>query len=160
MNDEVVSVLCKERPRCTLARHRPVRPSKGGLEIVDIRIAHSPAATTDEDRCDRREYWLVGPTKRSLLATDCESQWGADNGGPATTSLDGTRFRLEYVEFQSGDSCEVMKATIGLAPLHVEQETRKQGTVRRDQCVAQKPLAVSSPSGDGSLGRPVVLLHR
>jgi hypothetical protein len=154
------SALCKERPRCALTRHRPVMESPDRLVIVDLRIAHEPSATTDEDRCDRREYWLLGPGREILLANDCESQWGADNPGPATTSLDGTRFRVSYVEFQSSDGCETVDATVRLSPLAIEKEVRRQGTVRRNQCSAQKPVRTPLTPGDGSIGRPLLALHQ
>jgi hypothetical protein len=127
--------------------------------VVDLRIAHAPDAGSDEDRCDRREYWVVSGRQTVLVAADCEAQWGADNAGPATTTVIGDRLEVHYVEFQSSDGCETVEAQISLSPPHVDRQERRRGTTRQDHCRATKP-APSPPGGDGSPDHPLVVLHR
>ena len=152
--------LCRGRAGCTVLRRRPIDKGAAASAIVDLRLAHAPDATDDEARCDRREYWLVTPTAASLLATDCETQWGADNPGPAHTELKGRELRVKYTEFQSSDACETVDAIITLAPAKLKQQIRRRGTVHRNACLHPKRVAETPPEGDGTPGHPILLLHR
>lgn len=155
---DIRDALCHGRSGCVVIRSRPVGVSNS-YTVVDLRLAHTADAAADEDRCDRREYWLVRPEGPVLLAADCEAQWGADDPGPATTSIEGDHLDINYVEFQSSDGCEMVDARIRLLPLRVERQERRQGTTRRDACRASKPVP-SPPGGDGSADHPLLVLHR
>jgi hypothetical protein len=152
------STLCQARPRCDIYRRQSVGAAP--LELLSLRIAHAPDATSDEARCDQREYWLVRPEKSVLLARDCERQWGADNPGPADTHVDGTRLSVKYVEFQSSDNCEIYEATLQLSPLAIEKQARWQGTVQGERCQPQKRDDQFPPAGDGSIAHPLLVLHK
>jgi hypothetical protein len=156
---DAAASLCRGRAGCAIVRHRPVPKSPKHLEIIDVRIAHRPDAAADEDRCDRREYWLLRPEGPALLATDCEEQWGADNPGPAVIQVSAREARFKYVEFQSSDGCETVDATVQLDPLVIKRQLRRQGTTRGNACV---PKGRASPvaQGDGSPDHPVLVLHR
>lgn len=60
--------------------------------------------------------WLLQNSGEVLLATDCETQWGADNPRPAEIHLQGTRPIIKYVEFKSSDGCEMYEASLKLSP--------------------------------------------
>lgn len=153
--------LCHARPRCAVLQRRPIAGSSN-VELVDIRLAHAPDVTTDEEHCDRREYWLLQPSGEVLLATDCATQWGADNPGPAELRLDGARLTVRYVEFQSSDGCELYEASLKVSPvIEIEKQTRWQGAVRKDRCAAQgRQGIVPTDGGDGSPDHPLLVLHR
>lgn len=127
--------------------------------MVDIRIGHRPDAKEDVDQCDRREYWFVDRTRQVLLATDCEEQWGAENAGPAETTVDGGIFWVNYLEHLSNDDCEVLSAGIALPSVRVIKKERKIGNESGSVCVSMQPFP--SPSdGDGAADRPVLVIHR
>lgn len=129
--------------------------------LLEVRIAHAPDASADEDRCDLREYWAVRPSGNVLLATDCEVQWGADNAGPATVTVRGTEVDVLYVEMQSSDRCERYAATISLEPgKPTATESRTIGTVEHNVCRVAREAAPIVPLGDGSPGHPLLTLHR
>jgi hypothetical protein len=94
--------LCFGRDRCTVGRHRT---AGDGRIVVDVRIGHRLDAAEDADRCDRREYWLVTSSTPRLIAADCEEQWGADNPGPADTSVSGNKMTVRYIEYGANDTC-------------------------------------------------------
>jgi hypothetical protein len=58
------------------------------------------------------------------------------------------------------DGCEVIEATIRLAPLAIEKQSRRRGTIRRNGCVSQKPVSDLPSPGAGSVERPLLVLHR
>jgi hypothetical protein len=148
--------LCGPRPRCAVLRRE--RVSDPAVELVVLRLAHAPGASSDEDRCDHREYWIVHTERNELLARDCEVQWGADNLGPATLHLDRGRASLKYVAFESNDNCEIYQATVSLASLTVESQERWEGSSRGDRCERLKQAALP-PLGDGSITQPLLELH-
>lgn len=125
-----------------------------------MRVAHAPDASTDEEHCDRREYWLSRPSGELLVAVDCETQWGADSAGPATIKGDGKKLRVSYTELQSNDNCEIYAATVDVVgPRPVEAQSRVVGTVVKDSCRPGKQATVDPP-GDGSAAHPLLTLHR
>lgn len=127
--------------------------------MVDIRIGHPPDAHEDQDRCDRREYWLVGPASRRLVAVDCEEQWGADSQGPADTVVTGTKLSVRYVEHGSSDTCGIYAGTVDLVTFQIESERRLSGEALGHDCVNQRIDTTAVPPGDGSPGRPLVTLR-
>lgn len=153
-----IDPLCHGRPRCTIAERRPAGAADTG-DVVVVRLAASADATTDEGRCDRREYWLSRPTGDLLLAVDCESQWGADNAGPAFVTVAGTLARFHYVEFMSSDVCEVVDASVRLPQGRIEAQTRHFGTVASDACRPTRKAPIPAP-GLGTLDHPILFLHR
>ena len=152
---------CNGRPGCSESS-RQIVASGNGLALVQLKIVHSPKATSDDERCDRREYWLERPAGDVLLAADCAEQWGADNPGPAETRLAGSKFVVKYVEFQSSDDCEIFTATVQLSPLAVEAQQRSPGVVKANRCQPGKSPKPTPPLplGDGSLDHPLLVLHR
>jgi hypothetical protein len=151
--------LCRGRGRCAVVRRRSVT-GLADTSLVETRIAHDPGATADEDRCDRREYWVLRPSGNVLLATDCEVQWGADNPGPARVTVRGTLVDVVYVELQSSDRCERYAATVSLDPAKLTvTEGRTIGTVERNVCRVGKEAAPAVPLGDGSADHPLLMLH-
>jgi len=149
---------CAGRARCSISRHAV--EGAPGVSLVTVRIAHAPEAKTDEEHCDRREYWLSRSSGDILVAADCEAQWGADNPGPAMVKVDGKKLRVSYTELQSSDGCEVYAAVVDVAgPRLVEAQSRVAGTVVKDACKPGKPAAVD-PVGDGSASHPLLTLHR
>jgi len=129
--------------------------------LVEVRIAHTPEASADEDRCDRREYWVSRPGGSTLVAADCETQWGADNPGPAEVKLQGAQLDVRYVELQSSDRCESYAATVSLSgPKLTAVQSRTVGNVEKDACRVGKKAALIDPPGDGSADHPLLTLHR
>ena len=159
--------LCGARPRCAVLR-REMTPARA--ELIVLRLSHVPDASSDEDRCDHREYWILrageagnageaGKKRRAaLLARDCEVQWGADNPGPAELHLDRDRASLRYLEFESSDNCETYEATVLLASLTVEAQQRWSGTTHGGRCERLKRVALA-PLGNGSVDHPLLVLH-
>jgi len=149
---------CAGRPRCTVAETRALDGlSRAALLRAEI---DPPAnATTDEEQCRRREYWLQRSSGNLLLASDCETQWGADSTGPAQVTLQGTKLSVQYVEFQADDRCETLNAVIDLQTVRIEHQERKAGAVASDRCNAQHVLSELPPLGDGSSERPLLVLH-
>jgi hypothetical protein len=147
--------LCGARPRCSVLRREQ---APAAAELIVLRLAHAPDASSDEERCDGREYWISRADRTALLARDCEVQWGADNPGPAALHLEPDRASLEYVEFQSSDTCEISHATILLPSLVVERQDRWTGKAHEGRCERVSRDA-SAPVGDGSLDHPLVVLH-
>ena len=137
----------------------PIATAAGGT-LVTVRIAHARDASADEDRCDRREYWLSSLSGDALVAVDCETQWGADNPGPAVVRLQGASVNLRYVEFQSGDRCEIYTATVDATVPRVEAQTRAVGSVVKNACVPGKQRLPPAAVGDGSAKHPLLTLHR
>ncbi len=132
-----------------------------GVELVTVRLAHAPGASTDEEHCDRREYWLSRPTGDLLVAVDCQVQWGADNAGPATIKVAGKKLHISYTELQSSDNCESYSAIVDVVgPKLVEAQSRVAGTVVKDACRVGKQQAPVVPVGDGTAAHPLLGLHR
>ncbi len=152
--------LCRARSRCAIAGSVPVT-AVPGTTLVTVRIGHAPSAASDEEKCDRREYWVSRPAGDILVAADCEVQWGADNPGPVTVQLRGTELDVRYVEFQSSDGCESYGATVSLAgPKITALQTRKLGTVKKNVCRPSARSGVVDPLGDGSAAHPLLTPHR
>lgn len=145
--------LCDSRQGCAIIRERST-PALGELRVVDLAIARTDAA----QGCKRREYWLTGVNDPVLLAADCEEQWGADEAGPADTQIVGSRLQVRYVEFQADDSCVVVDAEVDLKPVRILKLGRKRGRVAAEKCIAGE-VRSESPVGDGSLNRPLLMLH-
>jgi hypothetical protein len=153
---EGIDSLCAGRERCAVTRRRPT----GGARVVaDVRIAHQPDAAEDEDHCDRREYWLIDGSKPRLIAVDCEQQWGADNPGPADTSIAGEKMAIRYVEYGSNDTCATYEGSVDTASFRIESERWMTGDVEGSKCVNQRPSQDHTQPGDGALARPLVTLH-
>jgi hypothetical protein len=150
---------CGTRARCALEARQPVEDLPGA-ELVRLLLARAPDATTDAEQCDRREYWLVRETRITLLTADCAAQYGADTQGPAEIEANGIRLSVRYVEFQESDRCEHLDATINLSNLQVERQERRLGSVSHDTCAPDGPQPLVTPPGDGSVDRPLLLLHR
>jgi hypothetical protein len=128
---------------------------------VLVRIAHAPTAATDEERCDRREFWLHRSEGDTLIAHDCESQWGADTTGTATVKVGRSRIEVNYVEYQSNDGCEILRASIRLIGTRVQVSQRRVvGTVRKNRCIPTGRNVPIEPAGDGSAEHPLIVLHR
>ena len=128
---------------------------------MTVRIAERDDVAPDEERCVRREYWLARTMGNVLLSVDCEAQWGADSQGPALLELIAERLHIRYVEFQAGDDCEIVEATINLSSVTVERHARQDGTVARDRCQARAAATLPYlPGGDGTASRPLLVLHR
>ncbi len=95
------------------------------------------------------------------MAVDCETQWGADNPGPAQVKLQGPQLEVHYVEFQSSDRCESYAATVSLTgPKFTTVQSRTVGSVKKDACRAGKEPVPVDPLGQGSAGHPLLTLHR
>jgi hypothetical protein len=151
--------LCAGRPRCSAARQSVA--AAAGVDLVTVRLAHTPDASTDEEHCDRREYWLSRASGDLMIAADCAAQWGADNPGPATIEVAGSQLHVSYTEMQSSDGCEVHTATIGVAgPRLIEAQNRVAGTVVKNVCRPGNQQAPMLPAGDGTAGHPLLTLHR
>lgn len=152
--DSSVEHLCAGRERCRTEVVGVV--SETQVKLVRVLLAPRPDASEDVGRCARREYWVTEPL--TLVAVDCETQWGADNLGPAQIQLRSGKMTIAYEEFQASDRCERVDALLRLSPLSVLHQSRRTGVVRRDRC---KPTGrgVLDPRGDGRL-TPLVLLHR
>ena len=154
-----VEPLCHDRPRCSVADRRPAGSPDAG-DVVVVRIVAPVDAATDEDRCDRREYWLARPAGDLLLAADCEAQWGAENAGPASLSVAGNLATFRYVEFLADDACEIVEATLRLPQGRISTHTRHFGTVAGNQCRASRKVAPIPAPGSGTPDNPVLVLHR
>jgi hypothetical protein len=151
-----IEPLCAGRERCVVTRRR----AAGGVRVVaDVRIAHRPHATEDADHCDRREYWLIDGSKTRLIAVDCEQQWGADNPGPADTSVAGDKMVIRYVEYGANDTCATYDGVVDTASFRIESERWMTGDVEHSKCVNQRPSQDHTEPGDGSSMRPLVTLH-
>jgi hypothetical protein len=149
---------CGNRPSCVVHSSESIE----GLphaRLVKAVIA-APGSDRDEDKCERREYWLTNGAQRTLLAADCAAQYGADSQGPAEVKLAGSNLTVRYVEFQEDDRCELVDATINLAAVTVERQDRRAGSVAQDRCVPGKPHNALPPAGDGSISKPLLVLHR
>jgi hypothetical protein len=151
--------LCHGRPRCSIADRRPAGNPDAG-HVVVVRLAAPVEATANEDRCDRREYWLSRPAGDRLLAVDCEVQWGAEHAGPASLSVAGNLATFRYVEFLANDACEIVNATLRLPQARIESHSRHWGTVAGNQCRPSGKAVPLPTSGSGTLGHPVLVLHR
>lgn len=149
------AALCGDRASCVVLRRRPV---SNGLRVVDLRIADT--AKSEDEQCDRREYWLVREAGPLLLAADCEKQWGADSQGPATTRVKGSTFVLRYVEYQADDRCEIFEAEVDLTTARIRTRSRTDGTVVRDQCKAGRRREDHASVGSGGRSNPLLTLHR
>jgi hypothetical protein len=150
---------CQGRPRC-VPKNRQSLEALPGAELVQLSLTHAPDAKTDEEQCDRREYWLMRATGNTLLATDCAAQYGPNTQGPAEVKAAGIRLAVRYVEFQESDRCELVEATINLSNLQIEREDRAVGSVSHDTCSPDGPQPLVTPAGDGSPDRPLLVLHR
>jgi hypothetical protein len=150
---------CRARPRCALKDRRPVE-GLPDAELVEVLLTRAPDATTDEDHCDRREYWLIRETRSTLLTADCAVQYGADTQGPAEVEATGIHLSVRYVEFQESDRCELLEAKINLSNLQVDRQERRVGSTSHNTCTPDGPQPLVTPPGDGSVDRPLLLLHR
>ena len=151
--------LCYGRPRCSIADRRPAG-SLDAAHVVVVRLAAPADASADEDRCDRREYWLSRAAGDLLLAVDCEAQWGAENAGSATVTVSGTLARFHYVEFLANDACEIVDAALRLPQGGIEAHTRHWGTVVGNACRPSRKGAPIPAPGSGMLDNPILVLHR
>jgi len=152
--------LCRGRPRCTVEQYWiPGIDPPATLAI--LRVAHAATATTDEERCDRREFWLRQSGSDRFVASDCEVQWGADTTGSSRFAVYEREIGIRYVEFQSGDRCETVDATVRLMAREVRIKQRRAfGKALRDTCEPVAGNAVATPGGDGSRDHPFIVLHR
>jgi len=152
--------LCAGRVRCATIKRQPVT-GVAETSLVELRISHAEDASADEERCDQREYWISRPSGDVLVAVDCETQWGADNPGPAEVKLEGPQLDVRYVEYQSSDQCESYAATVSLAgPTLTVVQSRTAGNVKKNVCHTERELAPISPLGDGSAAHPLLTLRR
>jgi hypothetical protein len=149
---------CQKRPRCIVDDAQPINGLLGA-KLLRVSLKH-PDVGPDEYRCDGREYWLVRDAGNILIAADCTSQFGADTQGPAEIRLAGTQLAVRYVEFQEDDRCEVVEATVDLSSVQVERQERRGGSVAQDACKPEGVAMLASPIGDGSVGKPLLVLHR
>ena len=150
--------LCRGRSRCVITGRAPLA-GVSGATLVTVRIAH--ASPDDEDRCDRREYWLSRPGGDVLIARDCEVQWGADSPGPLTLVVRDDLLDVRYVEYQSSDRCEVFRATVSLSgPKLAVVQNREEGSVKNDACRLGTHPGLVDPPGDGSAAHPLLTPHR
>jgi hypothetical protein len=122
-------------------------------QVVVVRLVAPADAAADEDRCDRREYWMSRPAGNLLLAVDCEEQWGAENTGPATITASGTLATFHYVEFLANDALRLPQGRL-------EAHTRHWGTVVSDSCRPFRKAAPVPAPGSGTLDHPILVLHR
>jgi len=151
--------LCHGRPLCSVTdRLLAGSPDAGYVAIVWL--AALVDAAVDEDRCDRREYWLTRPAGDLLLAVDCKEQWGAENAAPAKVTLSGTLAKFHYVEFLANDSCEIVDAALRLPQGRIEAHTRHWGTVVGSSCRPSRKGAPIPALGSGTLDHPILVLHR
>jgi hypothetical protein len=151
--------LCGGRARCALSRQSVA--GAPGVDLVTVRVAHVLDASTDEEHCDRREYWLSRASGDILVAVDCETQWGADSAGPATVKVEGKKLHVRYTELQSSDGCETYSATVDVAgPRLVEAQSRVVGSLVKDVCKPGKQAAPPVPPGDGTAAHPLLTLRR
>jgi len=152
--------LCQDRPRCTVEQYWIPRADPPATLAI-LRVAHAPTATTEEYRCDRREFWLRQSGVDSFVATDCEVQWGADTTGSSRFGVQEHQIGIRYVEFQSGDLCETVDATVRLVARKIRIKQRRVfGKAVRDTCEPGAGKAVATPAGDGSRDHPFIVLHR
>jgi hypothetical protein len=151
---------CHGRPRCSVADRLPAGNPEAG-HVVVVRLAAPADAADDEARCDRREYWLSRPEGDLLLAADCESQWGAENAGPATVTVSGTLATFHYVEFLADDACEIVDAALRLPQGRIEAHARRHlGKVVGNACRPSRRGAPIPAPGSGILDHPILVLHR
>jgi len=151
--------LCHGRPRCSVGDRLPAGNPDGG-QVVVVRLAAPADAADDESRCNRREYWLAQSDGALLLAADCESQWGAENAGPATITVSGTLASFHYVEFLADDACEIVDATLRLPQGRIESHARHFGKVVGNACRPSRKVAPVPAPSPGTLELPVLVLHR
>jgi hypothetical protein len=150
---------CGSRARCAVKDRQSIEDLPGA-ELVQLMLTRAPDATTDTEHCERREYWLVRDGRSTLLTADCAAQYGADAQGPAEIEAIGVRLSVRYVEFQENDRCELLDATLNLSNLQIERQVRRVGSVLQDTCTPDGPQPLVTPQGDGSVDRPLLLLHR
>lgn len=154
-----ISEPCGTRPQCVPQTRQPLE-ALPGAELVQLSLPHAPEARSDDEQCDRREYWLVRAIGNTLLTADCTAQYGASTQGPAEVKAVGIHLAVRYVEFQESDRCELMEATINLFNLQIERQERAVGAVSHDTCHPDGPQPLMPPAGDGSPERPLLVLHR
>jgi hypothetical protein len=69
--------LSEGRAGCRVLQTREVEARPGdALQVIELGFRHPTDAGDDVARCDLREYWLVRPSGKKVLAIDCEEQWG------------------------------------------------------------------------------------
>ena len=151
--------LCHGRPRCSVSDRLPAGNPDAG-HVVVVRLAAPADAKDDEARCDRREYWLTRSEGDLLLTEDCESQWGAENAGPATITVSGAFVTFHYVEFLANDECEIVDATLRLPQGRTETHVRHLGKVVGNTCRPSRKGAPIPVPGSGMLDHPILVLHR
>jgi len=149
---------CADRPHCVVRSSESI-DGLPNARLVKTLVAAAGTAPS-EGECERREYWLTDDARRTLLAADCAAQYGADSQGPADVQLAGNSLTVRYIEFQEDDRCELVDATINLVAIAVERQDRRVGRVSQDRCIPEKPHNVMPPVGDGSIGKPLLVLHR
>jgi hypothetical protein len=151
--------LCHGRPRCSITERLPAHGPEAN-RIAVVRLAAPPNAASDEDRCNRREYWLTRPAADLLLAADCEEQWGADNAGPAEMTVSGAVAKFHYVEFLADDGCEIVDAALQLPQGRIEMHIRQWGKVVGNLCLPTRKSAPVPGAGPGTIDHPILVLHR
>jgi len=154
------AAMCDGREGCRVLQTREVHTRPGdALQVIQLGFRRPTDAGDDVVRCDRREYWLVRPAGKKLLAIDCEQQWGADNPGPAETTVEDHRMTFRYLEHGSNDTCDTYTATVDLLSFRIETEQRLTGEAAGPGCVNMRPLHMPITPGDGAANRPLVTLH-
>jgi hypothetical protein len=149
---------CVNRPNCVVDNSQSVEGVPHARLVKAVMPA--PGTAQDDDKCERREYWLTDDARKTLIAADCATQYGADSQGPAQVVLAGSSLTVRYVEFQEDDRCELVDATINLVTRTIERQDRRVGAVAQDRCIPEKPHDVVPPAGDGSIDKPLLVLHR
>jgi hypothetical protein len=150
--------VCEDRQYCIVGGQQGIDGAPGSTLLTAV--ISPPAAPTSDEQCERREYWLVSTTQKTLLLADCKLQYGADSQGPADVHLSGRRLAVRYTEFQENDRCELVDATIDLVSVELERHERQVGSVAQDRCVPDGPQEPVPPVGNGSVGQPLLVLHR
>ncbi|MFL5303830.1 MAG: hypothetical protein ACJ8F1_01400 [Polyangia bacterium] len=145
---EALRALCHNIDLCWLIVLTP--PTEGAF-LVEAKFPNPERFVRPEDAyCDRREYWHVIGNTHTLLAVDCEEQWGPDAQGPVHLAVQGKRIKLSYLEWQYDRDCESASATIDLDTARVTSVQRWAGAASSDgsACRRSRPLK-ALPPGDG-----------
>lgn len=154
---EALRDLCHGKDSCSLAVVPPPRDS------AFLVRATSPDANhfihPEDGDCDRREYWHVAGPVHTLLAVDCAEQWGPDSQGPVHVSIEGSKIKLTYVEWEYDRECEKAVAVLDFRTAKLVSFKRWAGVASDEQtdCRRLKPLK-APPPGDGK-AVPLVPFH-
>jgi hypothetical protein len=145
---DALRALCHNVDLCWLI---VLTPPTGGAFLVEAKFPNPKRFVRPEDAyCDRREYWHVVGHTHTLLAVDCEEQWGPDAQGPVHVAVQGKRIKLSYLEWQYDRDCESAAATIDFDTARVVSVQRWAGVASSDasECHRVRPLKALAP-GDG-----------